>query len=237
MKVLVADDDAELRELIAFTLSQAGYLVIKAGDGSAAVRLFAAEARFSAGAASPSALPPEGLPEIAFVGRSNVGKSSLVNALTGRRMLARISNTPGRTRQINFFDLDTRLKTMDSQAIDMEVLSINPFWYDKDRDLAAKIVQTQNEKLAEFTAAHRERFAAFASLTLHDPQLARRSVIHRHPAGAGIGGDLSVPVAAFTFAHGGPQIDSPPPALGQHNDEVFGELGEVRRSADTAAAR
>ena len=44
MKVLVADDDAELRELIAFTLSQAGYLVIKAGDGSAAVRLFAAEA-------------------------------------------------------------------------------------------------------------------------------------------------------------------------------------------------
>ena len=46
----------------------------------------------------------EGLPEIAFVGRSNVGKSSLVNALTGRRMLARTSNTPGRTRQINFFD-------------------------------------------------------------------------------------------------------------------------------------
>jgi GTP-binding protein len=53
------------------------------------------------------------LPEIAFVGRSNVGKSSLVNALTGRRTLARISNTPGRTRQINFFDLDGRLMLVD----------------------------------------------------------------------------------------------------------------------------
>ena len=76
-------------------------------------RLFAAEARFIAGAAHPSALPPEGLPEIAFAGRSNVGKSSLVNALTGRRMLARISNTPGRTRQINFFDLGRRLALVD----------------------------------------------------------------------------------------------------------------------------
>jgi GTP-binding protein len=76
-------------------------------------RLFAGEARFIAGAANPSALPPEGLPEIAFVGRSNVGKSSLVNALTGRRVLARISNTPGRTRQVNFFDLGGRLMLVD----------------------------------------------------------------------------------------------------------------------------
>ena len=58
-------------------------------------RLFAREARFVAGAAEPAALPPETLPEIAFAGRSNVGKSSLVNALTGRRVLARTSNTPG----------------------------------------------------------------------------------------------------------------------------------------------
>ncbi|HEY1259618.1 MAG TPA: ribosome biogenesis GTP-binding protein YihA/YsxC [Stellaceae bacterium] len=76
-------------------------------------RLFAREARFVAGAAEPAALPPETLPEIAFAGRSNVGKSSLVNALTGRRMLARISNTPGRTRQINFFDLAGALMLVD----------------------------------------------------------------------------------------------------------------------------
>src|SRR6516164_130014 len=76
-------------------------------------RLCAREANFIAGASEPSALPQEGLPEIAFAGRSNVGKSSLVNALTGRRMLARTSNTPGRTRQINFFDLDGRLMLVD----------------------------------------------------------------------------------------------------------------------------
>ena len=76
-------------------------------------RLFAREARFVAGAADPTALPPEGLPEIAFAGRSNVGKSTLINAVTGRRMLARTSNTPGRTRQINFFDLGGRLMLVD----------------------------------------------------------------------------------------------------------------------------
>jgi GTP-binding protein len=75
--------------------------------------LFARECRFVAGAADAEGLPPEGLPEIAFVGRSNVGKSSLVNALTGRRMLARTSNTPGRTRQLNFFFLDNRLMLVD----------------------------------------------------------------------------------------------------------------------------
>jgi GTP-binding protein len=75
--------------------------------------LFAKECRFVAGAGSAAALPPETLPEIAFIGRSNVGKSSLVNALTGRRMLARTSHTPGRTRQINFFELGRRLMLVD----------------------------------------------------------------------------------------------------------------------------
>ncbi len=79
----------------------------------AARRLFAGECRFVAGAASAAALPPASLPEIAFIGRSNVGKSSLVNALTGRRLLARTSQTPGRTRQINFFDLGGRLMLVD----------------------------------------------------------------------------------------------------------------------------
>ena len=65
--------------------------------------------------ARPNPAPPaaRGLPEIAFAGRSNVGKSSLVNALTGRRTLARTSNTPGRTRQLNFFDLGGRLMLVD----------------------------------------------------------------------------------------------------------------------------
>ncbi len=75
--------------------------------------LFARDCRFIAGAGDGASLPDETLPEIAFFGRSNVGKSSLVNALTGRRTLARTSNTPGRTRQINFFALDRRLMLVD----------------------------------------------------------------------------------------------------------------------------
>jgi predicted TIM-barrel fold metal-dependent hydrolase len=71
-----------------------------------------------------------------------------------------------------FIAIDKRLVAMDAQAIDMEVLSINPFWYDRDRDLAAQIVKIQNEKLAELCASKPDRFAAFASLTLQAPDLA-----------------------------------------------------------------
>jgi predicted TIM-barrel fold metal-dependent hydrolase len=71
-----------------------------------------------------------------------------------------------------FIEIEKRLAAMDSQAVDMEVLSINPFWYDRDRDLAAKIVKIQNEKLAELCGSKPDRFAAFASLTLQAPDLA-----------------------------------------------------------------
>lgn len=76
-------------------------------------RLFAGEAKFVWGAQKIDQLPPQKLPEIAFAGRSNVGKSSLINALTGRKALARVSQTPGRTREINFFDLSGRLMLVD----------------------------------------------------------------------------------------------------------------------------
>jgi aminocarboxymuconate-semialdehyde decarboxylase len=79
---------------------------------------------------------------------------------------------PIRYSKAAYIVIEDRLKSMDAQAVDMEVLSINPYWYGKDRDLAAKIVSIQNEKLAELVAAHPDRFAAFASLTLQDPQLA-----------------------------------------------------------------
>lgn len=76
-------------------------------------KLFRQDCQFVAGAATADRLPPPALPEVAFVGRSNVGKSSLINALTYRKKLARTSNTPGRTQQINFFDLGGRLMLVD----------------------------------------------------------------------------------------------------------------------------
>ncbi len=75
--------------------------------------LFAREVTFLRGVTSLDDLPPFGLPEVAFAGRSNVGKSSLINALCGRTAMARTSNTPGRTQEINFFDIDGRMILVD----------------------------------------------------------------------------------------------------------------------------
>lgn len=71
------------------------------------------QAEFRASAARPGDLLPEGPPEIAFAGRSNVGKSSAINALAGRRSLARTSKTPGRTQTINFYDLGAKGRLVD----------------------------------------------------------------------------------------------------------------------------
>src|SRR5437870_9743606 len=70
-------------------------------------------ARFLAGAADPTRFPELRYPEIAFAGRSNVGKSALLNRLVGRHRLARVSKTPGRTQQINFFLVDEQLVFVD----------------------------------------------------------------------------------------------------------------------------
>ena len=86
---------------------------LSAGELESGRLLFAAECRFFHGAQKLDQLPPLAGIEIAFAGRSNVGKSSLLNALTGRRALARTSSEPGRTRQLNFFNLGGRLTLVD----------------------------------------------------------------------------------------------------------------------------
>jgi predicted TIM-barrel fold metal-dependent hydrolase len=92
-------------------------------------------------------------------------------------------------------DIDKRFAAMDAQAVDMEVLSINPNWYDRDRDLAGQVVKLQNEKLAELCASKADRFAGFASLTLQAPDLAvqelETAVRKQGLKGAAIGGNVN----------------------------------------------
>ena len=113
---------------------------------------------------------------------------------------------------------------------------------DQDRDreaavlsqlLQARTAQEWEEFLqARHVPAARVRTMAEA---LADPQLATRGVVHRHDGVPGIEGGFGVPLAAFTFAHGGPRIDSAPPVLGQHNQEILGGLGHDRRRKAMAA--
>jgi predicted TIM-barrel fold metal-dependent hydrolase len=97
-------------------------------------------------------------------------------------------------------EIDKRLAAMDAQAVDMEVLSVNPNWYDRDRDLAGQVVKIQNEKLAQLCASKPDRFAGFASLTLQAPDLAvqelETAVKKQGMKGAAIGGN----VAGVAFA-------------------------------------
>ena len=94
-------------------LAEAGDEAARAALIEAGRKLFAGPCDFVHAAQTEDQLPPPHGPEIAFAGRSNVGKSSLLNALTGRRGLARVSITPGRTKQLNFFDLAGRLTLVD----------------------------------------------------------------------------------------------------------------------------
>ncbi len=82
-------------------------------DLEVARKLFAGPCDFMLGVAALDGLPEADLSEVAFAGRSNVGKSSLINALTGRNTLARTSNTPGRTQQLNFFNLGGKIYLVD----------------------------------------------------------------------------------------------------------------------------
>jgi aminocarboxymuconate-semialdehyde decarboxylase len=104
---------------------------------------------------------------------------------------ARVLTPPVRGAEEAFVDIAQRLAAMDGQGVDMEVLSVNPFWYGRERDQAAEIVRINNEKMAELCASNPDRFAGFASLTLQAPDLAvtelEKAVRQQGLKGAAIG--------------------------------------------------
>ena len=110
------------------------------------------------------------------------------------KLLGITTPSPVRGADEAVIEIEKRLAAMDAQAVDMEVLSINPNWYKRERDLAGQVVKLQNEKLAELCASKPDRFAAFASLTLQAPDLAveelETAVKKQGLKGAAIGGNV-----------------------------------------------
>jgi crotonobetainyl-CoA:carnitine CoA-transferase CaiB-like acyl-CoA transferase len=98
----------------------------------------------------------------------------------------------------------------------------------RETEVLAEIMLTRTAaEWEEFLQARHVPAARVRTMgeALADPQLASRSVVHRHDAAPGVDGGFAVPIAPFRFAHGGPRVDTPPPQLGQHNAEIFAELG------------
>jgi GTP-binding protein len=133
-------------------------------------------ARFVAGASSLASLPETDLPEIAFVGRSNVGKSTLINRITGSKSLARTSSTPGRTQELNFFEAKLRLE---SSAMNFHLVDLPGFGY-------AKFSKKQRQYLSRLTVEYlseREQLQAVCLLndcrrTPGDDEIAIRNLAY-----------------------------------------------------------
>jgi crotonobetainyl-CoA:carnitine CoA-transferase CaiB-like acyl-CoA transferase len=108
---------------------------------------------------------------------------------------------------------------------------------DHDREMATlrEIMLTRSaDEWEEFLQANHVPACRVRAMgeAVADPQISSRGILHRHDGAAGVEGAFGVPMAPFMFAHGGPRIDTPPPALGEHNDEIFAELGYGKVAAE-----
>jgi crotonobetainyl-CoA:carnitine CoA-transferase CaiB-like acyl-CoA transferase len=100
--------------------------------------------------------------------------------------------------------------------------------HDREMKVLAEIMLTRTaDEWEEFLQARHVPACRVRTMgeAVADPQIAGRGILHKHAGATGVDGGFGVPMAPFMFAHGGPRIDTPPPALGEHNDEIFAELG------------
>ena len=100
--------------------------------------------------------------------------------------------------------------------------------YDREMKVLAEVMVTRTaDEWEEFLQARHVPACRVRTMgeAVADPQIASRGILHQHSSAMGVDGAFGVPMAPFIFAHGGPRIDTPPPALGEHNDEIFAELG------------
>ena len=150
----------------------------KSSSGASRTRV---EAAFAGSAADPGQFPRDGLPEVAFLGRSNVGKSSLLNALAGTHGLARVSSAPGRTRLVNFFRVKGVARPGGRGSFDLYLVDLPGYGYAK----AARDVRESFERIAVSYLAEREplRLCVFIVDARHEPgdrDLALRAWLDHH---------------------------------------------------------
>src|SRR5215469_16260252 len=169
--------------------------------------------------ASPTPSPGSGRRREVVVNGKRV-KTVDIHAHTIVPEAAAVINHPLEAPGLLWSNLADRIQEMDAEGIDVEALSINPYWYRAERDVAAKLIKTQNETLVEFCAANPERFVAFATAALQHPDLAAEQVEYAVKKlgfrGVGVGGSVAgEELGVLVFMH----------PLGTRELEGSGRLG------------
>ena len=212
-------------------------------------KLFAGPCDFVFAAARSDGLPPVGAPEVAFAGRSNVGKSTLINALTGRNGLARTSHTPGRTQELIFFDLHGKATLVDMPGYGYAAVAKakSASWgrlvrdYLRGRPTLLRVFVLVDGRHGLKESDHETMRLLDASAVSYAPVLTKRDEVKASEQGGQVAATLeglrkhvaAFPEVIFTSAHTGEGI----PELRTHIARLLAERSAGREAAASEAGR